>query len=155
MKRILIIAFFLISVINNSVIFAGDNETVKDSVFNDDKDLTTKTFGKKKVSRPSSKYGGYVVTRSELEKSGETNLLRAIALKVPGVKYTQDNLMIRGISTLNSKTSPLYIIDGVETSYVSHLLVTEVEYVEVLKDSSTSMFGMKGANGVIIINRIK
>lgn len=111
--------------------------------------------GKKKASKPSSKYGGYVVTRSELEKTGETNLLRAIAMKVPGVKYMGDNLQIRGVSTLNSTSTPIYLVDGVETSYIAHLLVVETDYVEVLKDSSTSMFGMKGANGVVVINRIK
>jgi TonB-dependent SusC/RagA subfamily outer membrane receptor len=109
---------------------------------------------KKDTSKPSQ-YGGYVVTRNELEKTGETNLLKAIAMKVPGVKYMPGNLQIRGISTLNSTTSPIYIVDGVETSYFSHLLVSEIDYVEVLKDQSTAMFGMRGANGVVVINRIK
>jgi len=107
----------------------------------------------KKETKPASQYGGHVVTRSELEKTGETNLLKAIALKVSGVEYTQNNLRIRGISTLNSNTSPLYIVDGTETSYVSFLSVVEVDYVEVVKDAS--MFGMRGANGVVVINRIK
>jgi TonB-dependent SusC/RagA subfamily outer membrane receptor len=111
---------------------------------------------KKKASRPSSKYGGHVVTRSELEKTGEMNLLRAVGMRVPGVRYTGGNLLIRGgATTFNSSNTPLYIVDGVESSYVSHLLVTEVEYVEVLKDASTSMFGMRGGNGVVVINRRK
>jgi TonB-dependent SusC/RagA subfamily outer membrane receptor len=111
--------------------------------------------GKKKVARPSSRYGGYMVTRSELEKTGEMYLLKAIAMKVPGVRMLGDNLQIRGVSTFNSTTAPLYLVDGVETGYVTHLLVSEVDNVEVLKDSSTSMFGMKGANGVVLINRVK
>ncbi len=109
----------------------------------------------KKETKPASRYGGYVITRSELEKTGETNLLKAIALKVPGVRYVQGNLQIRGISTFNSTTTPLYIVDGIETDYVSFLLVVEVDYVEVIKDSSTSMFGMRGSRGVVVINRMR
>ena len=117
---------------------------------------------RKEPSKPVSRYGGYVVTRSELEITGETNLLKAIAMKVPGVKYIEGNLQIRGISsfgtttlTFKATTTPLYIVDGVETNNVAYLLVVEVDYVEVLKDQSTSMFGMKGGNGVVVINRIK
>jgi len=203
MKRKLIIAFLLLSVINSPAIFAKNNDAAetkktektsrkkkkevdKDTIFirgiadgktvaipleggdhvvvsvtNDS--LNVQPGKKQKVSKPSSKYGGHVVTRNELEKSGETYLLKAIALKVPGVKYAQGDLLIRGGATTfsstntrgGSATAPLYLVDGVETSYVSHLLVAEVEYVEVLKDSSTSMFGIKGGNGVIVINRIK
>jgi len=111
----------------------------------------------KKGAKPAPQYGGDIVTGSELEKTGETNLLKAIALKVPGVQYTQNNLRIRGISTLNSNTSPLYYVDGMVTSniYVSSLSVVEVDYVEVIKDTSTSMFGMKGSNGAVMVYRKK
>lgn len=108
---------------------------------------------KKKVVAPS--YGGTLITREALEKTGESNLLRAIALKVPGVEYVQENLLIRGIKSFSLSNNPLYILDGVETTQVSYLTVVEVETVEVLKDASSSMFGVKGGNGVVIINRKK
>ena len=101
----------------------------------------------------NSSYGGTLITRDALESTGETNLLKAIALKAPGVEYVQENLLIRGIKSFNLSNNPLYILDGVETTQVSYLTVMEVESVEVLKDASTSMFGLKGGNGVIIINR--
>ena len=108
---------------------------------------------RKKVA-PTAMYGGTLVTREALEKTGEMNLLKAIALSVPGVQSTQDNnLIIRGISSINSSTAPLYILDGVETTQVAFLTVMEVETVEILKDASTSMFGVRGGNGVVIINR--
>ncbi len=104
---------------------------------------------------PVSAYGGTMVTRETLETTGETNLLKAIALKVPGVEYANDNLIIRGINSINSNIYPLYILDGTETTYASFLTVVEVETVEILKDASTSIFGMRGGNGVVIINRKK
>ncbi len=110
---------------------------------------------REKVIQSSPSYGGTFVTREALEKTGETNLLKAIALKVPGVEYVQGNLLIRGIKSFHMNNAPLYILDGVETSQVPYLTVMEVESVEVLKDASTSMFGVKGSNGVVIINRKK
>ena len=102
-----------------------------------------------------SSYGGTIITHKELERTGETNLLKAIALKAPGVQYIQGNLLIRGIKSFSLSNHPLYILDGVETSQVTFLTVMEVESVEILKDASTSMFGARGGNGVIIINRKK
>jgi len=102
--------------------------------------------------RPSS-YGGVVITRKMLEQTGETNLLRAIARKASGVEYVQDNLLIRGIKSFTLTNNPLYILDGVETTNVTYLTVMEVESVEILKDASSSIFGVKGGNGVVIITR--
>ncbi len=109
---------------------------------------------RKKVA-PSSAYGGTMVTREALEQTGEINLLKAISIKVPGIEYSNGNLIIRGINSINSEIYPLYILDGMETSQVSFLTVMEVESVEILKDASTSMFGVRGGNGVVIINRKK
>ncbi|MDR1729244.1 MAG: TonB-dependent receptor plug domain-containing protein [Prevotellaceae bacterium] len=109
----------------------------------------------RKKAPPSSAYGGTIVTREALELTGEINLLRAISRKVPGVEYANENLIIRGLNSINSSVYPLYILDGVETSQVAFLTVMEVETVEVLKDASTSMFGVRGGNGVVIINRKK
>lgn len=97
-------------------------------------------------------YGGTVVTRESLEQTGETNLLRAVAMRVAGVEYRNGNLVIRGIGSIKLTSDPLYVINGVQTYDASYLTVLEVESVEVIKDTNTSMFGVKGANGVVIIN---
>ena len=99
-----------------------------------------------------SMYGGTIVTRESLEQTGEKNLLRAIAMKVAGVEYRNGNLIIRGVGTIKLSSYPLYVINGVQTYDASYLTVLEVESIEVIKDTNTSMFGVKGANGVVIIN---
>jgi len=115
----------------------------------------------KKVPPPPS-YGGTVVTREELEKTGEQNLLRAISMKVTGVKYVDGNLIIRGLKSFHDDNNyPLYILDGVKfgsganKQAPTYLTVMEVETVEVLKDASSSLFGIEGGAGVVIINRRK
>ena len=69
------------------------------------------------------------------------------AMKVGnGYKY-----LIRGISSLNAPTDPLFIVDGVEVSDIDFVSPNDVATVEVLKDASASIYGNRGACGVIII----
>ncbi|MDR0333986.1 MAG: TonB-dependent receptor plug domain-containing protein [Dysgonamonadaceae bacterium] len=98
-----------------------------------------------RVLTPS--FGGTIVSRGELGRGGETNLLRAISHRVAGVRFVRGNLQIRG-----SHRPPLYVIDGVRTFNASHLGVWDVESVEVVKGpTSMSMFGRDGIAGVVVI----
>ena len=63
-----------------------------------------------------------------------------------GYKY-----LIRGISSLNAPTDPLFIVDGVEVSDIDFVSPNDVATVEVLKDASASIYGNRWACGVIII----
>lgn len=61
---------------------------------------------------------------------------------------------IRGTNSINSGTSPLFILDGVpvEASTFSALSPADIESVSVLKDASaTSIYGARAANGVVVI----
>ena len=72
--------------------------------------------------------------------------------RVAGVMVTTDNrIIIRGIGTNSDATDPLILVDGVETTDLSGINPTDVESVDVIKDGSSSIYGMRGANGVIII----
>ena len=61
---------------------------------------------------------------------------------------------IRGTNSINSGTAPLFILDGVpiESSDFNTISPGDIESVSVLKDaSSTSIYGARAANGVIVI----
>lgn len=59
---------------------------------------------------------------------------------------------IRGITSVNANSNPLYIVDDVPISNINTINPDDIASVEVLKDpSSTAMYGVRGANGVIII----
>ncbi len=62
-------------------------------------------------------------------------------------------VLIRGYSTINNSTGPLYVVDGVQIGEdVSFINPEDVESIEVLKDASSSaIYGARGANGVILI----
>lgn len=62
------------------------------------------------------------------------------------------DIWIRGISTFSGSSSPLVLVDGVERS-LNDMDPAEIESFTILKDASASaMYGVRGANGVILIN---
>lgn len=73
------------------------------------------------------------------------------AMQQPGEAWNERaNLYVRGMGTLNNK-APLIIVDGFERS-LSDFTPEEIESVTVLKDAvATSIYGMRGANGVIVV----
>ena len=78
--------------------------------------------------------------------------------RVPGVLVTTDNrIYIRGIGTNSSSTSPLILVDGVQISErdLSGINPSDVRSVEVIKDGSSAIYGVQGANGVILISTIR
>jgi TonB-linked SusC/RagA family outer membrane protein len=88
-----------------------------------------------------------------------TNPLASIQGKVAGVQIVntgragQDpEIRIRGTNSINGYT-PLYVVDGLFTDNINYLNPADVESMEILKDaSSLAIFGVRGANGVIIIS---
>jgi len=75
-----------------------------------------------------------------------------------GAPGASASVRIRGVSSLNAGTSPLYILDGVQVTAgdFSAMNPNDIENISVLKDASaTSIYGSKGANGVIIITSKK
>lgn len=61
------------------------------------------------------------------------------------------DIYVRGISTFTGSSAPLMLVDGVERNFFN-MDPNEIESVNVLKDaSSTAVFGVRGANGVILV----
>ncbi len=108
--------------------------------------------------------GCFYYNQRKPKQSPAANIANALTGRLPGLVSVQRSgepgndgpeLFIRGRSTLNSN-APLITIDGVEKAPdVVDLLAldpNEVESVTILKDASaTALYGVKGANGVIII----
>lgn len=99
----------------------------------------------------------------ELIKSRAANATTALVGQMPGLISKQAkgepgaddaNIYIRGIATFQGDTSPAYIIDGIERSAsdFARMDPNDIESINVLKDAaSAAIFGMRGANGVIVI----
>ena len=85
-----------------------------------------------------------------------------LAGRVPGVQVIRGagggfSLRIRGINTLYGGTEPLYVVDGMPVQTIpgrglDWLNPSDIETIEILKDaSSLSQYGVRGANGVVVI----
>ncbi len=84
-----------------------------------------------------------------------------------GVLGEAPRVRIRGVASINSGTSPLYIVDGIpifsgdiggqtSTNGLGDINPNDIESFEVLKDgASTAIYGSRAANGVILITTKK
>lgn len=97
---------------------------------------------------------------SEILKVQGFNALEGLKGKAAGVNIFNNTgqpggemrVIIRGISTINASSSPLYIVDGVAMTDFQFLNPNDIESIEVLKDaSSAAIYGARGANGVIMV----
>ena len=90
----------------------------------------------------------------DFEKQNETyrDIYSYLQGKVAGVVVQGGKVYIRGINSINSGTDPLFVVDGIAVEDISWINPHDVKSIDVLKDSSaTSMYGVRGANGVILI----
>lgn len=101
------------------------------------------------------------VDTEDLMKSPTASVTNMLAGSMPGVASVQSSgqpgkdaaaIYIRGCGSLNDNlASPLVLVDGVERDF-TQLDPNEIESISVLKDaSSTAVFGVRGANGVILV----
>ncbi|MBQ8673767.1 MAG: TonB-dependent receptor [Bacteroides sp.] len=96
------------------------------------------------------------VTSKEIAVTKNENVVNMLSGKIPGVRITQrsaqpgeyDNAIdIRGMG------EPLIVVDGIprDKGYFSRMDANEIESVSVLKDASAAIYGVRAANGVILV----
>jgi TonB-dependent starch-binding outer membrane protein SusC len=72
----------------------------------------------------------------------------------PGVQVNGRSINIQGASSFIGSTEPLLIVDGSVVSTLEHIQPSQVKSIEILKGSSATIYGSRGANGVILITLI-
>lgn len=100
------------------------------------------------------------VSNKELLQSPAANVSQAISGKIAGVITSQTSgapgsddtqIYIRGRATFAGDAQPLVLVDGVEREF-SQIAPDDIETISVLKDASaTAVYGVRGANGVMLI----
>ena len=106
-----------------------------------------------------------VVKSSDIAKTQGSEPTRALEGLVAGVQMTtstgslgsQPSIIIRGIGTMSASSAPLYVVDGVPYGGdLNNINPSDIESMTVLKDAaSNSLYGARGANGVIMITTKK
>jgi TonB-dependent SusC/RagA subfamily outer membrane receptor len=109
---------------------------------------------------------GYVMDRKKLQAishlnemdmdfSNFSNIYDIIRSRFPGVLVTGDNdIIIRGaVASETGSNTALLLVDGVETDKTSfgYIPTADIASINILKDASTAVYGIRGANGVVIV----
>ncbi len=87
---------------------------------------------------------------------------QALQSKVAGVQIiasgqpnTQPQIRVRGVGSALAGVSPLYVVDGVLTDDIRNINTNDILSLEVLKDASAAIYGVRAANGVVLITTRK
>jgi TonB-dependent starch-binding outer membrane protein SusC len=122
-----------------------------------------------RTQEPSPPYGESLAGTSrtlgsdELRNQRVTRIEELFQGRVAGVQVIRQangnySVRVRGTSSIMGSNEPLFVIDGMPvnqyglTGALAGINPGDVSHIQVLKDpSDTSMYGMRGANGVIVI----
>jgi TonB-dependent SusC/RagA subfamily outer membrane receptor len=137
-----------------NITLRSDNSTLDSVVV-----TSYRTSAKKKSNFSSS-----IVTSETIENRFNAGFVQTLGGQVAGltVQYEKGKpgaspeMAIRGIGSINGAAEPLYIIDGVPMTAAEFKSLNpgDIQEIAVLKDASaTSIYGNRGANGVIVISR--
>lgn len=102
------------------------------------------------------------VAGAELQKQPVQTATQAVQGKVAGVQViasgapnSQPQVRIRGTGSTLAGVNPLYVVDGVLTDDIRNINTADIVSMDILKDASAAIYGVRAANGVIIITTKK
>lgn len=72
-----------------------------------------------------------------------------------GQPNSQPQIRVRGTGSVLAGANPLYVVDGVLTDDIRNIATADILTMDVLKDASAAIYGVRAANGVIIITTRK
>ena len=106
-----------------------------------------------------------VVSSENIDAKAVSNVAQALIGEVSGVSVTRTDgrpgssatIRIRGFSSIQGNSAPLYVVDGVPFSGdINAINPNDIESTTILKDASaTAIYGARGANGVVLLTTRK
>ncbi|WP_343644080.1 SusC/RagA family TonB-linked outer membrane protein [Chryseobacterium sp.] len=118
----------------------------------------------KKSTKAKSTAASVTIDSKALENRPNVSFINSLQGNAPGISINSTsgspgsgkiNVMVRGLSSINASTDPLYVIDGLITSasQFRNLNPEDIDNISILKDAqATAIYGNRGANGVVVIN---
>jgi TonB-linked SusC/RagA family outer membrane protein len=101
------------------------------------------------------------ITSSDFNKGNIHDSWQLIQGRVSGMDVSRPGsdpngtfyLRLRGLSTINASDQPLVVINGIPCGDIQNIIPSDIESFTILKDgASSSIYGLRGSNGVILIN---
>jgi TonB-dependent SusC/RagA subfamily outer membrane receptor len=103
------------------------------------------------VSKKEMSMGIGYIDATEDKNASYPNIYEMIRGQVAGVQVNGTTIIIRGHSSINSSSEPLYVVDGMVVPTIAQISPREVKDITVLKGADAAIYGVRGANGVIVI----
>ncbi|WP_442589284.1 SusC/RagA family TonB-linked outer membrane protein [Pedobacter sp. AW31-3R] len=98
-------------------------------------------------------------------RTGTMNIVQRLDGLIPGLtinnapsdnRYSSSQVLLRGVTSINSTRGPLYVVDGFPIDNIASINPNDVEDITVLKDATAaSVWGARASNGVIVITTRK
>ena len=119
------------------------------------------------TSKPKSNIASSTVTSKTIEGRPNASFVQTLQGQIPGLNIATGSgqpgssntlVLLRGVGSINGNTEPLYIVDGVQMTSANFRSINpnDIDNITVLKDAgATSIYGNRGANGVIVITTKK
>ena len=144
---------------------AGENLRI---VMSDDTKLIQEVVvtGYGTVAKGAYAGSAQAVKAEDIEKKNPSDVTKALAGEVAGVQVvnssgqpgTVSSIRIRGIGSISASSAPLYVVDGIalDAASISSIDPGDIASTTILKDATaTSLYGSRGANGVVLITTKK
>lgn len=141
--------------------------TVRPKIKSEQAVIIEANTGYQKVN-PNETVGSIVVVDNKmLNQQVGTNILKRLDGVTSGLSFSTNksnsnpqsdlNLSIRGLSTINGPLNPIVVLDDfIYEGDINNINPNDIESISVLKDAAaTSIYGARGANGVIVISTKK
>jgi TonB-linked SusC/RagA family outer membrane protein len=98
------------------------------------------------------------ITSSQIVTTKNENILNTLTGKIPGLRVVQNTSEPGSFNTsfdIRGMGSPLIVIDGIPRTDITRIDPNDVESISVLKDASAAVYGVRAANGVILVTTKK
>lgn len=128
------------------IVLADSGELVRSD---ESEELMNYGFGYVK-RRESTDYSSGI-SGERLRATGASDLLKAIMICYPGLRYINGELCLMTKNSINGSSAVLVLCDGVESN-LSYINIHDVKSVEIIKGSN--MYGFRGVNGVVLVTTL-
>ncbi|MCC8199192.1 MAG: TonB-dependent receptor plug domain-containing protein, partial [Tannerellaceae bacterium] len=140
-------------------------QTVINVVLEDDATMLSETvvigYGTQKKADLTGSIGS--VSTDVIMQQPALNAVQSIQGKVSGVSIigndqpgSEPTIIVRGLGTALGGRKPLYIVDGFPVDDIKSINSSDIASIDILKDaSSASIYGVRAANGVILVTTKK
>jgi TonB-dependent SusC/RagA subfamily outer membrane receptor len=144
-EKIAITAILIFITINNAFPQNINKDSLRISTLNNNKDIPNSTA---------------TINYKDFNQGSIQDPLQLIQGKISGFSVSKAGgnpnktfeMRLRGLGSLSCPADPLIIIDGMIGASIESIDANDIESIKVIKDGSAAFYGLRGSNGVVIIN---